>query len=151
MPGPAEVKRLFLSSPKFAVVGASKNQSKFGTKVGSLPTALRLIARQSTKLRLIHRNRTGSEMVPGPQQGRDPRASCTSSLSGAHSRHRSDDLTEGGRARGRPRRAPALRAPVAHRDVCEHHHAAQGTRSGSRTHTAPPRCSQIAVHTHSYR
>jgi len=33
MPGSAEVKKLFLSSPKFAVVGASKDQSKFGTKV----------------------------------------------------------------------------------------------------------------------
>ncbi|TCD64840.1 hypothetical protein EIP91_003588 [Steccherinum ochraceum] len=33
MPGTAEVKRLFLSSPHFAVVGASKDQSKFGTKV----------------------------------------------------------------------------------------------------------------------
>ncbi|KAI0688178.1 NAD(P)-binding protein [Cytidiella melzeri] len=33
MPGSAEVKRKFLASPKFAVVGASKDQSKFGTKV----------------------------------------------------------------------------------------------------------------------
>ncbi|KAJ3557393.1 hypothetical protein NM688_g1492 [Phlebia brevispora] len=33
MPGSVEVKKLFLSSPKYAVVGASKDQSKFGTKV----------------------------------------------------------------------------------------------------------------------
>jgi len=30
----AEIKRAFMSSPHFAVLGASKNQSKFGTKVG---------------------------------------------------------------------------------------------------------------------
>ncbi|KAF7790054.1 hypothetical protein EIP86_001003 [Pleurotus ostreatoroseus] len=35
MPGPIEVRKLFLSSPKYAVVGASKVQSKFGTKVTS--------------------------------------------------------------------------------------------------------------------
>ncbi|KDQ14216.1 hypothetical protein BOTBODRAFT_55657 [Botryobasidium botryosum FD-172 SS1] len=29
----ADVQKLFLSSPEFAVVGASKDQSKFGTKV----------------------------------------------------------------------------------------------------------------------
>lgn len=50
MPGPADVKRLFLSSPRFAVVGASKNQSKFGTKVGSLPFAIR---RTAWKLNLV--------------------------------------------------------------------------------------------------
>ncbi|CAL1706145.1 unnamed protein product [Somion occarium] len=33
MPGTAEIKKTFLSSPKYAVVGASKNQTKFGTKV----------------------------------------------------------------------------------------------------------------------
>ncbi|KAJ3491266.1 hypothetical protein NLI96_g862 [Meripilus lineatus] len=33
MPGTAEVKKLFLSSSKFAVVGASKDQTKYGTKV----------------------------------------------------------------------------------------------------------------------
>ncbi|THH23207.1 hypothetical protein EUX98_g7967 [Antrodiella citrinella] len=33
MSGAVEIQRLFLSSPKFAVVGASKDQSKFGTKV----------------------------------------------------------------------------------------------------------------------
>ncbi|KAI9463363.1 CoA-binding protein [Russula earlei] len=29
----AEIQRLFLSSPRYAVVGASKDQSKYGTKV----------------------------------------------------------------------------------------------------------------------
>ncbi|EMD33784.1 hypothetical protein CERSUDRAFT_56617 [Gelatoporia subvermispora B] len=33
MSGVVEVKKVFLSSPKFAVVGASKDQTKFGTKV----------------------------------------------------------------------------------------------------------------------
>lgn len=33
MPGTRETKKLFLSAPKYAVVGASKDQSKFGTKV----------------------------------------------------------------------------------------------------------------------
>ncbi|KAI0929851.1 hypothetical protein AcV5_006704 [Taiwanofungus camphoratus] len=33
MSGSAETKKAFLSSPNFAVVGASKDQSKFGTKV----------------------------------------------------------------------------------------------------------------------
>jgi hypothetical protein len=29
----AEIQKLFLSSPRYAVVGASKDQSKYGTKV----------------------------------------------------------------------------------------------------------------------
>ena len=29
----AEIKKTFLSAPKYAVVGASKDQTKFGTKV----------------------------------------------------------------------------------------------------------------------
>ncbi|KAH8107685.1 NAD-P-binding protein [Cristinia sonorae] len=33
MPIPLEVKKRFLASPRFAVVGASKDQTKFGTKV----------------------------------------------------------------------------------------------------------------------
>jgi len=33
MSGAVEIKKTFLSSPKFAVVGASKDQTKFGTKV----------------------------------------------------------------------------------------------------------------------
>ena len=37
MPGTIEVKKKFLSSPKYAVVGASKDQTKFGTKVRQLP------------------------------------------------------------------------------------------------------------------
>ncbi len=34
MPGIVEIQKVFLSSPKFAVVGASKDQTKYGTKVG---------------------------------------------------------------------------------------------------------------------
>ncbi|KAI0065998.1 NAD-P-binding protein [Artomyces pyxidatus] len=33
MPVTNEIQKLFLSSPRFAVVGASKDQTKFGTKV----------------------------------------------------------------------------------------------------------------------
>ncbi|EKM54815.1 uncharacterized protein PHACADRAFT_258933 [Phanerochaete carnosa HHB-10118-sp] len=33
MAAAAEIKKAFLSAPKYAVVGASKDQSKFGTKV----------------------------------------------------------------------------------------------------------------------
>ncbi|PCH36021.1 NAD(P)-binding protein [Wolfiporia cocos MD-104 SS10] len=33
MPGSAATRQTFLSSPQFSVVGASKDQSKFGTKV----------------------------------------------------------------------------------------------------------------------
>ena len=33
MPGSVETKRVFLAQPKFAVVGASKDQTKYGTKV----------------------------------------------------------------------------------------------------------------------
>ncbi|KAJ7091983.1 NAD-P-binding protein [Mycena belliarum] len=33
MSSPAEIQKLFLSSPHYAVVGASKDQTKFGTKI----------------------------------------------------------------------------------------------------------------------
>lgn len=45
MPTTAEIQRLFLSSPRYAVVGASKDQSKYGTKVGSMhDVTIRLVA-----------------------------------------------------------------------------------------------------------
>lgn len=34
-----ETKKKFLSSPNFAVVGASKDPTKFGTQVGSFPVS----------------------------------------------------------------------------------------------------------------
>ena len=53
--------RLFLSSPRFAVVGASKDPSKFGTKVGHL----HILFSSSDILHLGSVHTLGLEMVPG--------------------------------------------------------------------------------------
>jgi hypothetical protein len=56
----AEIQKLFLSSPRYAVVGASKDQSKFGTKV-------RVIVQSSTWLGQLLKQAdiTGIAMVFG--------------------------------------------------------------------------------------
>ena len=60
MPGSVEIKKVFLSSPRFAVVGASKDQTKYGTKV------LRSFRYLATTI-LAHNFLSGFEVVSGTQ------------------------------------------------------------------------------------
>lgn len=66
----AQKQRLFLSSPQFAVVGASKDQSKFGTKV-RYPFFLHVPLQ-----RLMHDMYQGSEVVSNPRQKSNTDSSC---------------------------------------------------------------------------
>lgn len=68
-----EREKLFLSAPKFAVVGASKDQSKFGTKVYlKFEFHCPVLADTSTT--------AGTPVVSGAGQGCDSRTSRTASL-----------------------------------------------------------------------
>ncbi len=57
-----DIQKKFLSAPLYAVVGASKDQSKYGTKVGFL--------QQASRIRSLIMP-SGTEVVPGQKQGRD--------------------------------------------------------------------------------
>ncbi|KAJ7480057.1 NAD-P-binding protein [Mycena galericulata] len=63
------IQKLFLSSPYFAVIGASKDQTKFGTKV------LRWYQERSMKVQPIHPKEThleGLETIPSVSELRAP-------------------------------------------------------------------------------
>ena len=61
------IQKTFLSAPHHAVVGASKDQSKFGTKV-RIPTIVREGCATDQRRLCI-----GFEVVPGEEQGCDSR------------------------------------------------------------------------------
>lgn len=98
-----EIKKLFLSSTRFAVVGASKDQTKFGTKVRAMTRYIPTSANP--------RFATGAEMVPGPREARHSGAS------------------EGERARGHYGCQEHLRAPFTLRDIYQYHHEPKGGES----------------------
>ncbi|KIY67895.1 NAD-P-binding protein [Cylindrobasidium torrendii FP15055 ss-10] len=57
-----ETKKLFLSAPKYAVVGASKDQSKFGTKV------LQWYQARNLDVTPVHPKETELEGIPAVQK-----------------------------------------------------------------------------------
>ncbi|KIO32597.1 hypothetical protein M407DRAFT_241311 [Tulasnella calospora MUT 4182] len=75
MPTTAEIQRLFLSSPKYAVVGASKDPSKYGTRV------LKWYIACKKDVTPIHHKESSLEEIPTLKTLKDLPSPTTASVS----------------------------------------------------------------------